>query len=140
MNNLNIKKYDANTANTNTLTGIYLGGNSNQQIINQNQNYYPKDNVNKKYDQRKNRFLNNKTTSNYNYNAINVSKMQGNLPIATINNNYANNNNVVNMNYGNERLTNVGYNYLNQPSNGTFLMPENQYKNQINNLEQPRII
>ena len=138
MNNLNIKKYDANTANTNnTLTGIYLGGNSNQQIINQNQNYYPKDNVNKKYDQRKNRFLNNKTTSNYNYNAINVSKMQGNLPIATINNNYANNNNVVNMNYGNERLTNVGYNYLNQPSNETFLMPENQYKNQINNLEQP---
>ena len=51
-----LKKFinDANTANTNTLTNIYLGANSNQQIINQNLNYYPKDNINKKYERESN--------------------------------------------------------------------------------------
>ena len=136
-NNLNIKKYDYKTANNNTLTDVYLGNNLNQKVINPNQNYYPKDTVIKNFDGRNNRFLNNKTTSNYNYNTINVTKTQGNLQLGRINNNYINNNNTVNMNYGNERLTTVGYNYLNQPNNGTFLVPENQYKNQINDYNQP---
>ena len=134
----NIKEYDSNTANNNTLTDIYLGQNSNQRVINQNQNYYPKDNVNKKNKERKNRFLNNKTTSNYNYNTINVTKMQNNMQFGTTNNNYINNNNnnIVHTNYGNERLTTVGYNYLNSPNNEAFLLPENQYKNQLNNFNQ----
>ena len=130
LNNLNIKKYDTKSTNSNAFTGIYLGSNSNQKFINQNQNqnYYPKDNVNKKYNERKNRFLNNKTTSNYNYNTINVTK---------INNNYINNNNnILNMNFRNEKLTFPGNNYLNPPTNGTFLFPENQYNNQLNNFNQ----
>ena len=130
-NNLNIKKYDSNNANINTLNNIYLGLNSNQKVINQNLNYFPKDNVNKKNNERKNRFLNNKTTSNYNYNTINVTKIN--------NNNYINNNNnnIINSNFGNERLTTVGYNYLNQPNNDTYLLPKNQCKNQMNNFDQP---
>ena len=135
---INIKKYDSKTNNTSTLTDIYIGTNPNQKVFKQNQYYYPKDNFYKNNDERNNRFLNNKTTSNYNYNTVNVTKIQDNMKLGRINNNFVNNNNIVNMNYGNERLTTVGYNYLNTPNNGTYLLSENQYKNQINSLNQPK--
>ena len=139
--------YSTNT-NYNTINGFYSNQNQNQV-----QNQYNINNIqNKNNDIRNNRFDISKSVSNYNYNTINVSKLQDNFEkiiqnninnklssnynvFTNVQNNYNTNNN---FNYGNQRMisdlkflnnsnSNLSSYYLNQT------MPQLYFNHNMNN-------
>ena len=134
--------------NYNTINGFYSNQNQNQV-----QNQYNINNIqNKNNDIRNNRFDISKNVSNYNYNTINVSKLQDNFEkiiqnninnklsssynvFTNVQNNYNTNNN---FNYGNQRMisdlkflnnsnSNLSSYYLNQT------MPQLNFNHNMNN-------
>ena len=134
--------------NYNTINGFYSNQNQNQV-----QNQYNINNIqNKNNDIRNNRFDISKNVSNYNYNTINVSKLQDNFEkiiqnninnklsssynvFTNVQNNYNTNNN---FNYGNQRMisdlkflnnsnSNLSSYYLNQT------MPQLYFNHNMNN-------
>ena len=148
INNMNNIK----NVNVNTVNDIY--SNSNRSKIEQQNYIQTTDNSqNKTFDERDNRFLNNKTTSNYDYNTVNGTKLQNNIQLVKINQNNNNNNNnnnasnyynlknspslnningnsqnyIINndVNLGNPRLTTVGIRYINNTDKNInpFLRP-----------------
>ena len=139
--------YSTNT-NYNTINGFYSNQNQNQV-----QNQYNINNIQyKNNDIRNNRFDISKNVSNYNYNTINVSKLQDNFEkiiqnninnklsssynvFTNVQNNYNTNNN---FNYGNQRMisdlkflnnsnSNLSSYYLNQT------MPQLYFNHNMNN-------
>ena len=138
----------SNNTNYNTINGFYSNQNQNQV-----QNQYNINNIqNKNNDIRNNRFDISKNVSNYNYNTINVSKLQENFEkiiqnninnklsssynvFTNVQNNYNTNNN---FNYGNQRMisdlkflnnsnSNLSSYYLNQT------MPQLYFNHNMNN-------
>ncbi len=146
-----------NSNNYNTINGLYLNSNSNQ-------NYNPFDNSRK-----------NKTTSNYSFNTINTTRLQDNIQLVRIekqknnevndltnqnnlmeyftknpqsinninintnnynlNNNYSTMNNPT-INLESQRLTNVGYNNMASPYYGNFTEPQDKKNNLIINFNE----
>ena len=139
--------YSTNTS-YNTINGFYSNKNQNQM-----QNQYNINNIqNKNNDIRDNRFDISKNASNYNYNTINVSKLQDNLEkiiqnninnklpssynvLTNVPNNYSTNNN---FNYGNQRML-FGHKFLNNSNSNLSsyylnqTMPQLNFNHNVNN-------
>ena len=123
MNDSGLRVYrntNANSNNYNVINDAYLNSNSNQ-------NYMPIDN------QRKNKVLKNKTTSNYSYHTINGDRLQDNIQMVRID---KQKNNIVN-DLGNQKNL-IGYFTKNPQQINNININQNNYNlNNNYNINNP---